>query len=138
MLGQMLRTVPPGMVDRFIETKLAKKSPMIKALLDYSIWTWGAPSLSAVIASKAYQQHVIIDELHRVKCPALGLVGRGEGEEMMRQAKIFINGISSENKKLHIFSREKDGSNDHCQLDNFARAHQITYDWLNEIFSYHY
>ena len=39
MLGPMLKSVPPGMLDRFIEKTLAKKAPMIKALLDYSAWT---------------------------------------------------------------------------------------------------
>ena len=136
MLGPMLKTVPPGMLDRFIEKTLAKKAPMVKALLDYSAWTWGMPSFSKAVSSPAYQQHVITNQLDKVICPALGLVGQGEGEEMICQADIFINGISSQNKKLHIFSLEADGSNDHCQLDNLSRAHQIAYDWLDDIFGY--
>lgn len=57
---------------------------------------------------------------------------------MVRQAQEFFEGVSSEVKKLHIFTLAADGSNDHCQLDNFARAHQVAFDWLDEVFSYRY
>ena len=53
---------------------------------------------------------------------------------MVKQAHFFYDNISSTNKHMHIFTREQDGSNDHCQMDNFSRAQQIAFDWLDEIF----
>ena len=51
---------------------------------------------------------------------------------MLRQAREFHAGIASEDKRLHIFSLNRDGSDDHCQLDNISRAMQVVFDWLGE------
>jgi hypothetical protein len=59
-------------------------------------------------------------------------MGEGEGEIMLRQAREFHAGIASEDKRLHIFSLNRDGSDDHCQLDNISRAMQVVFDWLGE------
>jgi hypothetical protein len=53
---------------------------------------------------------------------------------MVQQAKTFIEKIGSENKKLHAFTLERDGSYDHCQLDNLSRGQQVMYDWLDDVF----
>ena len=76
------------------------------------------------------------DELRNVTCPALGLVGENEGKIMMDQAEHFLKTISSENKQLYKFTLEKDGTADHCQIDNRGRSNQIMFDWLDELFDY--
>jgi pimeloyl-ACP methyl ester carboxylesterase len=134
MLGSLIKGVPMGMLDKMIARRL-RKSPITKALLDYSAWTWGAESLSEEFQMASFKKHVIREDIHAITCPTLALVGKDEGDEMLRQAQYFYENIASENKTLHIFSREKDGSNDHCQLDNFARAHQVAYDWLDTVFA---
>ncbi len=132
-LGPLIKGVPPKLLDKTVAYRL-RKSPITKALLDYSAWTWGAKSLSEEFALDSFQRHVIREEIRAITCPALALVGKDEGEEMVRQAQFFHDHISSKNKRLHTFTREVDGSNDHCQLDNFSRAHQVAYDWLDEVF----
>jgi esterase/lipase len=82
--------------------------------------------------------HVITDDLHRITCPALALVGADEGERMLQQAQWFYEGISSKQKRLHVFSLERDGSSDHCQFDNLSRGAQVLYDWLDDVFDYRY
>ena len=131
-LGPLIKGVPPAILDKVIERRL-RKSPITKALLKYSAWTWGVRNISEEFNLESFKRHVIKDEIRAINCPALALVGKDEGEEMVRQATFFYENISSKNKTLHIFNREVDGSNDHCQLDNFSRAHQVAYDWLDTV-----
>jgi hypothetical protein len=72
--------------------------------------------------------------LKNIDCALLGLVGENEGKVMMDQAKHFVNTVSSKNKRLYIFTLEKDGTADHCQIDNRGRGNQIMFDWLDELF----
>jgi esterase/lipase len=132
-LGPLIKGLSPDVLDRVVARRL-RKSPLTKALLDYSVWTWGASSLSEEFALNSFRNHVIREEIKAIDCPALALVGKDEGEEMVKQAQFFFDHISSKNKHMHIFSRERDGSNDHCQLDNFSRAQQVAFDWLDKIF----
>ena len=132
-LGPLIKGLSPDVLDRVVARRL-RKSPLTKALLDYSAWTWGANSLSEELALDSFRNHIIRDEIRAIDCPALALVGKDEGEEMVKQAHFFYDNISSTNKHMHIFTRERDGSNDHCQMDNFSRAQQIAFDWLDEIF----
>ena len=132
-LGPLIKGLSPDVLDRVVARRL-RKSPLTKALLDYSAWTWGANSLSEELALDSFRNHIIRDEIRAIDCPALALVGKDEGEEMVKQAHFFYDNISSTNKHMHIFTREQDGSNDHCQMDNFSRAQQIAFDWLDEIF----
>ncbi|BBB49030.1 alpha/beta hydrolase family protein [Pelolinea submarina] len=132
-LGPLIKGLSPDILDRVVARRL-RKSPLTKALLDYSAWTWGAKSLSEEFALDSFRNHVIRDEIKAIDCPALALVGKDEGEEMVKQAHFFYDNISSTNKHIHTFTRERDGSNDHCQMDNFSRAHQVAFDWLDDIF----
>ncbi len=54
---------------------------------------------------------------------------------MLRQTRKFIEGISSEEKKMHVFMLEQDGSHDHCMLDNLSRMQQVMFEWLSTVFS---
>jgi hypothetical protein len=63
-------------------------------------------------------------------------VGEDEGEMMIRQVQDFIEGISSKEKQMRILSMSEDGSVDHCQLDNIARAQQVMFPWLDRIFDH--
>ncbi len=51
----------------------------------------------------ALKDYVLTDLLHKIECPVLALVGDGEGPELMRQAKEFVNRVSSEKKELYVF-----------------------------------
>ena len=81
-----------------------------------------------------FKKHTLNEYIRAITCPVLGLVGENEGEMMLKQAQFFYKHVSSENKNLYIFKRKEDGSDDHCQLDNFARGQQIVYDWLDTVF----
>ena len=71
-------------------------------------------------------------------CPTLVMVSEGDGEVLLKQAREMIEKFPASNKKPHYFTLEKDGSNDHCQLDNRVRGNQVMFDWLDELFDYRY
>lgn len=134
----------PDFLKDLIVKKAIPKSPLTFVFAEYTMWTFGVKK--SIIEKGAWKEflklgsmgYTIKDDLHRITCPALLLVGDGEGERWNQQAKEFYEGISSKDKRLHVFSLEKDGSNDHCQLDNRSRGNQVLFDWLDEIFNYKY
>lgn len=143
--GPLLKGIPHFLLKKLLTWRL-KKKPVMKAFFEYSLWSSGytmsledllKPEIQEKIA-QVQKQYTIVNDLQKITCPALALVSEDEGEELVRQAKEFYEGISSENKKLYIFTLDKDGSNDHCQLDNRSRGNQIMFDWLDDIFDYTY
>ncbi|PAV12942.1 hypothetical protein ASJ81_19265 [Methanosarcina spelaei] len=113
--------------------------PVKKAFIEYQLWTWGmkGKTLADYMHSEEVKKSIITNDLHKITCPALALVGEEEGKIMIEQAKEFIEGISSATKKMHIFNLRDDGSNDHCQLDNITRGMDVIFEWLNdEVFNF--
>jgi hypothetical protein len=62
------------------------------------------------------------------------MVGEGESEEQMAQARAFYNALKSP-KELHIFTAA-DGADAHCQINNLSLMQQVLFDWLDEVFGY--
>lgn len=141
--GGMVKKIPTFILNWALKRKLDRK-PITKAMTMYSLWALGFDHESLVDllkdeeaisrARSMKQEWDVKNDLHRITCPALALVGGGEGEVFEQQAKDFLSLISSEEKKLHVFTLDVDGSNDHCQLDNRARGNQVMFDWLDDIF----
>ncbi|MHA1376666.1 MAG: hypothetical protein ACTSR7_20485 [Promethearchaeota archaeon] len=104
--------------------------PLQYTLAKYILWVWGMHELSwtEVLKKDMYKKHNIKDQIHKINCPALAIVSDSEGEELLTQAKEFIEGISSNVKEIYIFNLDKDGSNDHIQLDNRIGGNQIMFD----------
>jgi len=154
-LGKIGRKIPLFLLDKIVEWKL-KKSPLRKSWAEYSAWTGGEHGLKYIDRLKkaagtlnegeslweALQRTnkfvITKQDLKNIICPTLAMVGEDEGDVMIKQAKEFIDSISSEKKDLYIFRLDKDGSIDHCQLDNRSRGSQIMFDWLDEVFVYRY
>lgn len=77
----------------------------------------------------AYLREFTVDPA-QIRCPALGLVGTGEGGEPIRQYEEFcrraggpVNG--------HMFTSDE-GADTHCQLANLVLSNAVTLDWLDE------
>lgn len=142
LLGPMVRRMPPFLLKRGLDRKL-KRKPLVRAYMEYGLWTAGLAHmtlhqwLTSDDAQKDWARFNIEDDLHRITCPALALVGGGEGQEMIRQTEEFMEGISSTDKTMHVFTRAADGSHDHCMLDNVSRMQYVTFQWLNRIFDHH-
>ena len=136
-LGGIVNRLPKFVCNKLINWKVSK-SPVKQSLFQYGWWALGWDYENLKITDwyeKGIQQWKITDdELKNIDCAVLGLVGENEGKIMMDQAKHFINTVSSRNKRLYIFTLEKDGTADHCQIDNRGRGNQIMFDWLDVLF----
>jgi hypothetical protein len=132
--------VPESWIDWIVEHASYKRSPILKPWIRFMTWSCGMPgekwSEILQVGTKKSVGYTVLDHIHQVTCPALLLVGEKEGDEWVRQAKIFYDGISSQEKEFHLFKLEDDGSNDHCQLDNRSRGEQVMFDWFDDLLDY--
>jgi esterase/lipase len=74
----------------------------------------------------------IVDLLDNITTPTLTLVGSGEGDMAMNQAKLFYDKVSGP-KDIHIFT-EDEGADAHCQVANSSLMLAVIFDWLERIF----
>lgn len=128
--------IPLEWIDALIRKGMEKK-PTVKNWLKYIQWSCGYPAENwSEMLEIGKSGFTVRDLLPRISCPTLIMVGDNEGQLWNEQAQECYQGISSQDKKMHVFSIEKDGSNDHCQLDNRTRGSQVLLDWLDETFDY--
>ena len=64
-----------------------------------------------------------------VTCPALALVGSGEGGEPLRQYQLFADQASGA-VTSRMFTGDE-GADTHCQLGNLTLSNAVTMDWLD-------
>lgn len=151
--SKIIDYIPYSWIDRLVDWKM-KQTPIKRAWIEYTALGQGEYGLTfseivekrlgsvkkgenLVEQLKSVNKFVITpDILSEISCPALGMVSEDEGKDFVRQAEEFYQGISSADKDLHIFKLKKDGSNDHCQLDNRSRGTQVMFDWLDNVFDY--
>ena len=143
LLEPIVNKIPGFLIKWALDRKL-KRMPLVRAYMEYGLWATGLSHmtlyewLTSAEAQREWARFNIEEDLHKITCPALALVGGGEGEEMIKQTREFIEGISSKHKKMHIFTKPQDGSHDHCMLDNVSRMQYVVFEWLNEVFEYAY
>lgn len=138
LVNPLVGRVPGPLLERLVERRL-DKSPLAKAYVKYGFYSFGEPEMTISEWLKTDEpigsDMVVEDDLDEITCPTLALVGEDEGEEMIIQTEMFIDGVSADEKDLYVFTLEEDGSDDHVQMDNWTRGQQITFDWLDGIFS---
>lgn len=78
----------------------------------------------------AYLREFTVDP-GRIGCPALGLVGTGEGGEPMRQYQEFCRRAGG-SVTGRVFTPD-DGADTHCQLGNLTLSNAVIFDWLDTI-----
>lgn len=139
--GGIIKKLPLNLIAKMSAKKI-KNKPLLKAFKDYTDLTGGVFQTAMSIQEK-FDHNIsflhsmnITEDLDKITCPALALVSDGDGDLLIEQAQQFIDGISSQNKRLYKFSLAQDGSDEHCQLDNRARSNQVAFDWLDEVFEY--
>jgi len=133
--NRFFRFIPDLLLDAAVARAL-RRTVITKGLTYYTIWSWGCPSFREWRRWPAKVANDISAEVHRITCPTLAMVSEHEGAVMLQQARTFIAAIGSMEKRLHSFTLERDGSYDHCQLDNLSRGQQVAYDWLDDVFEY--
>lgn len=76
-------------------------------------------------------QEFSVEDRHlaAIRCPALGLVGSGEGREPLAQFEQFRHQVPG--AAGHVFTDEE-GADGHCQSGNLAYSAAVSLDWLDE------
>jgi pimeloyl-ACP methyl ester carboxylesterase len=69
------------------------------------------------------------DAIHKLKCPALALIGKSEGGEPRYQYELFCNLVKADGYQFKDF----EGAGTHCQVGNTSFANAIVYDWLDSL-----
>ncbi len=72
-------------------------------------------------------------DLARIRCPALAMVGTGEGREATAQFERFCAKVSGPVTR-RVFTTEE-GADMHCQVGNLPLSCAAVYDWLDEVFA---
>jgi pimeloyl-ACP methyl ester carboxylesterase len=65
-----------------------------------------------------------------VKCPALAMVGEGEGPNPLAQHERFLAEAGGP-VTSRVFTKAE-GADAHCQLSNLPLSNQVLYDWLDD------
>ncbi len=101
-----------------------------RATLDLLLWEGGTKTFKDGI--NILKDYTIEGLESEITCPTLALASEGEGKEFDKQAKDFIENISSKEKALHVFTNEE-GAGSHCQVDNHRLMNEVVITWLNKL-----
>jgi pimeloyl-ACP methyl ester carboxylesterase len=72
-------------------------------------------------------------DVGRISSPVLCMLGTGEQETFKKQTYACYAALRSP-KALRVFTEEK-GADAHSQANNQRLAHQVVFDWLDEVFA---
>ncbi|MGK0619454.1 alpha/beta hydrolase family protein [Meiothermus cerbereus] len=125
-----LHKAPPFVRDTLV--KLAGlQSPLPVIAMEKFCWQAGVSRASEALelARKAR-----VERIDAIACPVLCMVGEGESEEQMAQAREFYSALKCP-KEFRIFTAA-DGADAHCQINNPNLMQQVLFDWLDEVFGY--
>ncbi len=129
--------IPPALhkAPAFVGDTLVKlaglQSPLPVIAMEKFCWQAGVSKASEALEMARQARVERIDE---IACPVLCMVGEGESEEQMTQARAFYDALKCP-KELRIFTAA-DGADAHCQVNNLSLLQQVVFDWLDKVFGY--
>jgi len=68
----------------------------------------------------------------KTTCPILAISTTGERKLFFDNAKDYFDRLPNPNNRF-VLTTEDDGGEMHCVRGNSSLAHQITFDWLDEV-----
>jgi pimeloyl-ACP methyl ester carboxylesterase len=113
----------PADIDQIPDAELP---PTMKDMARTLIRRFGQPTFRGTFARL---REFTVDPA-RVTCPALAMVGEGEGPNPLAQHERFVAGASGP-VTARVFT-QPEGADAHCQLSNLPLSNQVLYDWLDE------
>ncbi len=119
----------PGFFKDILIRLAGLKSPIPMIALEKFCWQAGASKISDALEMA---QRAKVEKINEITCPVLCMVGEGESEEQMMQAREFYDALKSP-KEFRIFTAA-DGADAHCQINNLFLLHQVLFDWLDRVF----
>lgn len=93
-------------------------------------WSLGVKTLAESI--KLYGNFKA--DVSQITCPVLCMVGDGESLAMIKEAKVVYDQLRS--PKVYRPFTQEEGADAHCQTANLRLAHQVLFDWLDEVFKH--
>jgi pimeloyl-ACP methyl ester carboxylesterase len=78
------------------------------------------------------RRFIVGPAISEIQCPALALVGEGEGAEPQRQFDEFVANVPSPVTSYRFSAFE--GADTHCQVGNPSYSAAVALDWLDGIF----
>lgn len=108
----------------------AEFPPPLKEMSRMLIMRFGQPTFKATFERL---REFVVEDLAAIRCPALAMVGEGEGGEPAAQAERFRDGVAGPVQTRAFTAAE--GAEAHCQLGNLALSNAVVYDWLEEAFA---
>jgi alpha-beta hydrolase superfamily lysophospholipase len=119
----------PGFFKDLLIRLAGLKSPIPMIALEKFCWQAGVSKISEALEMA---QCAKVEKINEITCPVLCMVGEGESEEQMTQAREFYDALTSP-KEFRIFTAA-DGADAHCQINNLFLLHQVLFDWLDRVF----
>lgn len=111
-----------------------------EVFLEYPLARWAVETFTRRYGTKTVpealekiKQFNIVNDLDKITCPTLALVGEGEGDEAIFQAQRFYEDVGGP-KAFRMFT-EKEGAESHCQITNLSLMNAIIMVWLDGVFS---
>jgi pimeloyl-ACP methyl ester carboxylesterase len=128
---EMASNPPPLSLAEIDSIPDAQMSPGTKLSLKASFRRFGVATFADWLERlRAFR---IGDAVRDIRCPALALVGEGEGEVTMELFESFSRSVSGPvTKRLFTIA---EGADAHCQLGNLPLSNAVIYDLLDEVFS---
>lgn len=118
----------PAVVGDALVKLAGLQSPLPVIAMEKFCWQAGVSKTSEALEMARQARVERIDE---ITCPVLCMVGEGESEEQMAQAREFYNALKCP-KELRIFTAA-DGADAHCQVNNLNLMQQVVFDWLDKV-----
>jgi alpha-beta hydrolase superfamily lysophospholipase len=121
----------PGFFRNTLTRLAGLRNPLPGIALEKFCWQAGVSTISEAL-EMARQARV--ERIEEITCPVLCMVGEGESEAQMMQAREFYNALRCP-KAFRVFVAA-DGADAHCQINNLGLMQQVVFDWLDEVFEY--
>jgi alpha-beta hydrolase superfamily lysophospholipase len=124
-----LKKMPPLMLSEVDSVPDNEMHPTQKLLFKDACQRFGVDSLAGWF--ERLEAFKAVDRLDQIRCPALAMVGAGEGPEALRQMETFAARASGPVAR-RIF-QVAEGADMHCQLGNLPLSNAVLYDWLEGV-----
>ncbi len=130
LLFMMAKRWPSLLNHDFIFDVPARLNPGLRWASTNGMWVFGARTRRELLA--AISRYSLKQVAGRVTCPTLILHGERDHFIPAQQVAAFYEALNCP-KTLHVFNAD-DGAEEHCQIGNLSRMHQVAFDWLDELF----
>jgi acetyl esterase/lipase len=127
--GAALRA--PGWLVRLVLGVASAVNKSADVTVKKYAWQFGTADFGSAVEGLFQQTRPV--ETTNILCPCLFLVGAAEAGELRHQAAALTEDLRHRgvNVTLRIFQAE----DAHCQVNNLRLAHDVVFDWLEQIVS---